>query len=158
MGEIDRGILKEFVSKIPDFLRKDQEEQFIAFGYFVQEVIGDPMLGEPDFTACYDTLDLHPPKNIDEYLNSMAIKKLLIDKGHRTYRMSGIVVEEFQKKYGIVPIKKPPKVKVKDVHSMKNINEELSKFLILHKQVTDVSKDLFLNGHYPQAIFEAVKC
>ena len=40
---------------------------------------------------------------------------------------------------------------------MPNINSEFSKFLILHQKITEVSKNLFLNSHYPQAIFEAVK-
>ena len=152
MVEIERDSLREFTSQIPNFLQQSLEEQFIALGYFVQEIVGDPVINGPDFVSCFKELDMPIPDKVDEFLLSLGSKSVFITKENRRYRVSATTVDEFQKKYGITP---PPKeIKSK---SPKNINEELSKFFILHRKITDISKNLFLNGHYPQAIFEAVK-
>jgi len=152
MVEVERDSLREFTTKISDFLQQSLEEQFIALGYFVQEIVGDPVIHGPDFVACFKELDMPVPDKIEEMLQSLGSKNVFIAREGRRYRVSATAVDEFQKKYRIIP---PPK-EIK-AESKKNINEELSKFFILHRNITDASKNLFLNGHYPQAIFEAVK-
>ena len=150
----DKSEVEKFVLTFPDFLALPPEEKCIAFAYFVQEIKCDPAIDDKDLTACHNFLDL-PILNLARIFNLMIEQQILLDHGSGVYRLSAIVVDKIRKEFIFSFLNMDADQNY--AAPSNNQNEELSKFLILHSKITAVSKQLFLNGHFPQAIFESVK-
>ena len=154
MPHITRNDLRAFISPMSDFYQNDPKSQCVAFSYFIQEIKQDPVIDLSDMISCYANLDLPLPDDVSGILSKLAVDNILLEREPGIYRLSAIVCDKIQKEYGYVPIDSPSS----DIDSSSgNVNEDLSKFLILHRKISDASRKLFLNGHYSQAIFEGVK-
>lgn len=117
MGSISYPQLKQFVEKFDDFYSLEDLEQFKIFGYYVQEIKGDPLLDENDIEECYSTLDLPIPDNIKRKMTVLEEKTSLVPKGG-AWRISGLIKSKIEKeitiKTGIVP------KNLEKIHEVKN--------------------------------------
>jgi len=152
MGDFDKKDLKMLINKINNFYDLEMNEQCFIFGYYIQEIVGDPYVNEDDMKKCYELLDIPYEGNIEKQLEQLGTEKKFVVKHPGVYRVAGPAVEKFKQEHNIV-------VEVDSVprEKGKSIVLEFSKFLVLHRKIREVSKDLFFDGYYPQAIFEAVK-
>src|SRR3989344_1053092 len=141
-----RKKLNEFIISIKDFYSAPGSDKVAFFIYFHTEVLKNPEINTKELKSLYDLADLPTPQNFGGEIKRLRRTNNLI-KTKTGYKLSRSAKESI-------------------VSQLKASNKSFSKrtaskitlsFESLHPLVKKVSRSLFEDGHYSQAIFEAYK-
>lgn len=89
--------LEKFIFQISDFEKKTQKEQTLYFGYFITKVSGKQIFTPKQIIACYNSLDLKPPRNIHHQFSRLKKNKppkiLEKNKGYSLERTTASMIK-----------------------------------------------------------------
>ncbi|MDP3988147.1 MAG: TIGR02391 family protein [Candidatus Levybacteria bacterium] len=137
--------LNDFIASIDKFDTLAETQKVILLSCFYTEILVNSEITTKNLKECYDLADLPSAQNFGgEIRQLLKTKKFIKTK-------SGYKLSRSAKKDVLSQIKISNK-------SLKNGIGQISlKFDDLHTQIKKVSKELFNDGYYSQAIFEAYK-
>ena len=137
--------LNDFITSINDFGSLSDSDKVIFLSYFGTELLKNPDVTTKNLRDFYNQADLPSPQNFGGEVKQLLRSKKFI-KTSNGYKLSRFAKEEV----------------VATINSQKRSSKKYGRQVIisfesLHPLVKKVSRGLFNNGHYSQAIFEAYK-
>lgn len=137
--------LNDFIASIDRFDSLAETQKVILLSYFYTEILVNSEITTKNLKECYDLADLPSAQNFGGEIKQLLKTKKFI-KTKSGYKLSRSAKEQVVSQVG-----EP------GVTSQKWLNLPTLSFQILHPIIKEVSKELFSDGHYAQAILEAYK-
>lgn len=137
--------LKNYLSELGTFDSQTDSNKVLLLSFFFTEELQNFQITTSDLKLLYSLADLPTPENFGG-----EIRQLLRDKKFIRSR-GGYKLSRSAKEKVISLLNKP------GVMLQKRLNLPTLSFQTLHPIIQEVSKKLFTDGHYSQAIFEAYK-
>ena len=138
--------LKSFTDKFGNFYSFNFLNQIVLFGYYVEHILGKKGITSKEIRECFQTLALTLPANLPFMISILTGKKKKFVKYGKVVRVSGPEVEKIKKI-----------LQGKGTFRQTSTKNEFPDELGIHEKISAVSKDLYFDGYYSPAIFEAVK-
>lgn len=137
--------LDSYLSKLGDFDNQSDSNVVLILSFFLTEKLKNPQITTLDLKSLYMLTNLSVPQNFGGEIRQLLKDKRFI-KSKGGYKLSRFAKEQVTSQLG------EPRVT-----SKKWLNLPSLSFQILHPIIKEVSKRLFSDGHYAQAILEAYK-
>jgi len=138
--------LKSFVDKFGNFYSFSFLNQIGLFGYYIEYILGKKEFTSKEIRECFQTLALQLPSNLPFMMHFLTGKKKKFVKYGKAIRVAGPEVEKIKKI-----------LKGKGSYKQSSTKNDFPDELGIHEKISSVSKDLYFDGYYSPAIFEAVK-
>lgn len=136
--------LDDFIDSIKGFSSESKSQKLLNFVFFATEIIRREQVTVGNLKQLFDLADLPTPRNFGGEISHLLRKKQLIRRKNG-YKLSRAAKESIKAK--LYP--QSPKGK--------RLKETTLSLETLHPAIKKVSRKLFFDGHYSQAIFEAYK-
>lgn len=137
--------LNDFITSIKNFDPISDSDRLLFLSFFHTEVLKNSEITTKDLGFLYELANLPTPQNFGGEIKQLLKTKKLI-KTKKGYKLS-----RFAKEWVI------PEIKLPKSFSKGKYGKFTLSFDSVHPLIKKVSKSLFNDGHYSQAIFEAYK-
>lgn len=137
--------LNDFISSIDNFDSLSETQKVILISYFNTEILNNLEITTKNLKECYSLADLPSGQNFGGEIRQLIKAKKFI-KTKTGYKLSRSAKKDVLSQ-----------INVRNKSLKNGVGQILLRFDDLHTQVKKVSKGLFDDCHYSQAIFEAYK-